>query len=183
MAPNILKVGTMLLTDLQTCLEEYRFVKVTEAITDDVFDLMRRNEYFISRTLPQGVTREECEQDIHALPPGTDISQKYYFALYREDECAALLDYIEGYPSASIVFIGLFILDPKFQGTGAGAHIMSKFISCAKNSGFKEIRLGCFETNEAGLVFWSRMGFIKQKFSVREAGGKNLNLIEMGKAL
>jgi GNAT superfamily N-acetyltransferase len=173
----------MLLTDLKESLNDYSIIKVTEDILGDVFNVMRRNEYFISRTQAHDVTIEECRDDIYALPPGTDASQKFYVALYKDEECAALLDYVEGYPNQGIVFIGLFILDPKFQSSGNGAHIISAFIKCAQTIGFKEIRLGCYEANETGLKFWNRMGFKQQSISVRESNGKPMNLITMGMPL
>jgi GNAT superfamily N-acetyltransferase len=169
----------MILTDLEASLNEYSLIKVSEDILDDVFEVMRRNEYFISRTQAHDVTIEECRDDICALPPGTDLSQKSYIALYKGKSCAALLDYVEGYPAQSTVFIGLFILDPAFQNAGNGAHIINALIKCAGSSGFKEIMLGCYEANETGLKFWNRMGFKQQSVSVREADGKPVNLIKM----
>jgi GNAT superfamily N-acetyltransferase len=169
----------MLLADLEASLNDYSIIKVSEDILGDVFEVIRRNEYFISKTQAHDVTIEECRDDICALPPDTDASQKFYVALYKGKECAALLDYVEGYPALGIVFIGLFILDPKFQRSGNGAHIINAFIKCAKSSGFNEIRLGCYEANETGLKFWNRMGFKQQSVSEREIDGKPMNLITM----
>lgn len=162
---------------------KFTIVKINESIIDDVFSLMKQNTYFYSKTQAHDVTIEECREDIYALPPGTDISQKYYVAFYKGSECAAVLDYIEGYPQKSVAFIGLFMLHPKFHRTGIGSNIINSFIDCAKTSGFTEIKLGCFEANEVGLVFWTRMGFEKEKVSVREVDGMLLNLIHMNMEL
>lgn len=174
----------MILDELKSKFNgEYTIVSVTENIIDDVFELMRQNTYFYSKTQAHDITIEECREDIYALPPGTDISQKYYVAFYKGNECAAVLDYIEGYPNNTVAFIGLFMLHPKFHRTGIGSRIISSFIDCAQRSGFAEIKLGCFEANEIGLSFWRRMGFIQEKTSVRETDGMLLNLTHMYRAL
>jgi GNAT superfamily N-acetyltransferase len=170
----------MILDELKSKLGgEYSIISVTENIINDVFELMKQNTYFYSKTQAHDITIEECREDIYALPPGTEISQKFYVALFKGNECAAVLDYIEGYPNKSVTFIGLFMLHPKFHRTGIGSRIIRNFIDCAQSSGFAEIKLGCFEANEIGLSFWRRMGFIEEKTSVRETDGMLLNLIHM----
>jgi len=162
---------------------KYSLVKITESILNDVFEIMKQNIYFISRTQPHDITMEECREDIYALPPNTDLSQKFYLAFYKDNECIGLLDYIEGYPTSDVVYLGLFILSPRYQGAGVGSNIISKFVNCVRKNGFKEIKLACFESNEVGHAFWKHMEFTEEKVSTRENDGRIYNLIHMHKVL
>ncbi len=174
----------MILADLEKIFNgQYSIVKITDMIIDDVYEVMKLNKYFFSRTQLHDITREECREDMYALPPDTDMSQKFYIALYKENECVALIDYIEGYPDPNVVYLGLFMLNPKFQGVRVGSYIIGKFIECVGNNAFTEIKLGCYEANEIGYAFWNRMGFIKEKCSIRENDGKAYNLIHMQRVL
>ncbi len=174
----------MILADLEKMFSgQYSLIKISESILDDVFEIMKLNKYFFSRTQLHDVTREECREDIYALPPNIDMSKKFYLAFYKENECIAILDYVEGYPDSDVVYLGLFMLNPKFQRAGVGSNMISKFVDCIKNNGFKEIKLGCYEANEIGYTFWNQMGFKKEKVSIRENNGKEYNLIHMQKVL
>lgn len=174
----------MILTDLERKLNgQYSIVRISDMIIDDVFEIMKLNKYFYSRTQLHEISREECQEDMYALPPNTDMSQKFYVALYKRNECVALLDYVEGYPASNVIYLGFFMLNPKFQRAGIGGHIVGNFIECVQNNGFTEIKLACYEANKIGLAFWNRMGFIKEKVSARETDGKIYNLIEMHKVL
>ena len=174
----------MILADLEKKFSgQYSIIKISESILDDVFEIMKQNNYYYSRTQLHDVTMEECQEDIYALPPYTDMSQKFYLAFYKENKCIALLDYVEGYPASDVVYLGLFMLNTKFQRAGVGSDIISIFVDCIKNNGFKDINLCCYEANDIGYTFWKRMGFIKQKVTTREKDGKIYNLIHMQKVL
>lgn len=174
----------MILTDLEKSFSgQYSIVKVSDKNIDDVYEVTKLNKYFISRTQRHEVTREECREDMYALPPNTDMSQKFYIAFYKENECVALFDYVEGYPDSNVVYLGLFMLNPGFQGVKLGSYMIGKFVECVRNNGFTEIKLGCYEANEIGYAFWNRMGFNKEKVTIRENDGKLYNLIQMQKKL
>ncbi len=174
----------MIIDDLEKKFSgQYSIIKISESILEDVFEIMKQNKYYYSRTQLHDITREECREDIFALPPNTDISQKFYLAFYKENECIALLDYVEGYPASEVVYLGLFMLNPKLQRAGVGSNIITKLEDCIKSNGFKVIKLCCYEANDIGYTFWKRMGFIKEKVSTRENDGKIYNLIHMQKVI
>ena len=87
--------------------------------------------------------------------------------------------YIKGYPEKEVAFIGLFILNQEIHGKRFGRQLINTFIESARDNEFTEIKLGCYETNEIGYSFWSRMGFVKERETIREVDGRELNLIVM----
>ncbi len=169
----------MIINELREKLKEYRIIPITEDNLEEAFQLMHCNTYFYSRTQFHELTLEECREDMTALPPNTDMKQKYYLGIYEGDQMIAVLDYIEGYPEKEVAFIGLFILNHEIHGRGLGRHLISTFIEAARDNRFTEIKLGCYETNEIGYSFWSRMGFVKERETIREVDGRELNLIVM----
>ncbi len=166
----------MIINSLREKLKDYKFLPITEDNIEEAFQLMRSNTYFYSRTQFHELTLEECREDITARPPETTADQKFFLGIYEEDKMIAVLDYLEGYPKKETAFIGLFMLNHEVHGKGIGKSMIDAFIQSAKENQFTEVKLGCFETNEVGYQFWSKMGFITEKVIQREVDGRELNL-------
>lgn len=169
-----------MITDyLNEKLTEYRIVPINEINIEEVFMLMRTNTYFYSRTQLHELTLEECIDDIASFPPNINLQQKFYVGIYLGDCLIALLDFIEGFPSDNIVYIGFFMLNIDMHGKGAGKYLIETFIQSAKINEFEEIKLACYEANEIGYLFWTKMGFTTEKIPKRIVDEKEFNLIEM----
>jgi RimJ/RimL family protein N-acetyltransferase len=143
----------MIINNLKEKLKDYDILPITEENIEEAFQLMRSNTYFYSRTQFHELTLQECKEDITALPPGTTLDQKFFVGIYEIDKLVAVLDYIEGYPEKEIAFIGFFMLANEVHGKGIGKKMIQAFIESAKQNHFKEVRLGCYETNEIGYLF------------------------------
>ncbi len=173
----------MIINNLKEKLKDYNIHPITEENIEEAFQLMRSNTYFYSRTQFHELTLQECKEDITALPPDTSLDQKFFVGIYENDKLVAVLDYLEGYPQNGIAFIGLFMLANEVHGKGIGKKMIQAFIESAKQNKFNEIKLGCFETNEVGHLFWSKMGFVNEREIIREVDGRELNLIVMRRLL
>lgn len=171
----------MIITELIKSMPEYSICKISEEHIDDVMALMKSNEYFYSVTQKHDVCREDCIADLTAVPPGIDLSKKTYVALYKDETCIAVLDFIEGFPRENIGYLGLFMLHKEVQGKGIGKVILSKLVEVSMEKGFEIIELACYETNQKGLAFWSRMGFCEVRRSEREVDGEMYTIISMQK--
>ncbi len=169
----------MLINELKNVLSEYTIKPITEENIDDVFRLMRGNKYFYSKTQNHEVTIEECLEDIDALPPNVEKAKKTFVALYDKEKCLAVIDFIEGYPKEEIGYLGLLMLDESIQRKGIGKKILTKIFKVARANKFKIIELACYESNENGVKFWTKMGFFEVKRSKRKTDGKIYNLISM----
>lgn len=169
----------MILGDLKAKLIEYELIKNSEDNIQDVYQLMKSNLYYNSKVHFHDLMIEECLQDITAIPPNTNISQKFYYGIYKKYELIAVIDYIEKYPNEDTVFLGLFMLNPNYHRKGIAKHIIDCFKEVVKENHFKYIELGCYEVNEVGYRFWNKMGFKIIDTKVNDINGHELNLLKM----
>ena len=102
---------------------------------------------------------ETLKGELTALPPGKTLKDKFFCGIYDGDRMTAILDLSIGYPSAETAFIGWFMVDGALQGKGIGRRLIAKLCDSLKDSGFKQIRLGCIEENAEGRRFWEKNGF------------------------
>ncbi len=173
------EIKKMILDRLRKKMPQYCIEIISEKNIDDVFALLRSNVYFYSKTQEHNVTRQECIADITALPPGIEITSKTYIAVYQEEKCIAVIDFIEGYPNDKTGYLGLFILDASVQGHGIGKNILNYIMEVSKEIGFEKIELACHKSNEKGFLFWSKMRFYEVRRSERETDRKKYVIISM----
>lgn len=177
-------VKQMILEDLKQKLKQrYTIKKITESNINDSYNLMKDNKYYYSRTQFHEVNLKECLNDLIKLPPDTEISQKFYIGIYEEDHCIALLDYVERYPKDSVVYLGLYMLSIEKHGKNIASSIINQFFECTKSNGFTEIKLSCYEKNEIGMKFWTKLGFTIEKESSRVIDSQTFKLMELQKHL
>ena len=82
-----------------------------------IYALCRSNPFYY-RCCPPFVTPDDIRRDMVKLPPNTDAHNKYYVGYFDRNGLVAVLDLIAGYPNATTVFIGFFMLDKCRQGQG-----------------------------------------------------------------
>ena len=53
----------------------------------------------------------EClANDLVECPPGKELSDKYFLGFWDKERLVSILDLINGYPTAEIAYIGLFMV-------------------------------------------------------------------------
>lgn len=149
-----------MLKKLQEAFEErYRICPLTQEDVPAVLKLYQSNEEYYTVTQNHPVSVKDCIHDMTECPPGTAAEQKYYLGYYQKENLTAVMDFVDGYPDRGTVYIGLFIIDRAFHGTGTGTAILSPFLAAMKELGYQRVQLGCFESNAAGKKFWTKLGF------------------------
>ena len=93
------------------------------------------------------------------LPPGAAPEDKYFLGYFRGDRLAAVLDLIDGYPSAETAYIGLFMVDGRFSGQGIGSRLVEELLEELKTAGFSRVRLAYQKANPQSTRFWTKNGF------------------------
>lgn len=71
----------------------------------------------------------------------------------------AVLEMIRGYPSETVFWIGLFLLDPAQRRKRFGTRILHAYQEWAHRHNAKHIQLGVVTQNIAGFSFWQSLGF------------------------
>jgi RimJ/RimL family protein N-acetyltransferase len=93
------------------------------------------------------------------LPPNCTYDNKHVLLIEQEATAIGVIDLIIGYPDSKTAFIGLLVLDEKFQGKGLGLasyKLLEEYIAQFKIS---SIELGVNDTNDVGMAFWSKLSF------------------------
>ena len=116
------------------------------------------------------------QADMEALPPGKQPADKHYCGFFRNEELMALLDLVEGYPTADIAYIGLFMVGKAYCRCGMGTALMKELFSLLGNAGFRRVRLGVLRENIPGRGFWNKLGFLP--VSEKRAEGRTVDVME-----
>ena len=127
--------------------------------TELIYNLSCKNRIYY-QFHPPFVTRESIQEDIRALPPGKDYSDKYYVGFFKKETLIAIMDLILEYPTKDTAFIGLFMMDFEYQNKNLGSKIISESAKYLKILGFHKIRLGVDKENPQSNAFWKKNGFI-----------------------
>lgn len=127
--------------------------------TELIYNLSCKNRIYY-QFHPPFVTRESIQEDIRALPPGKDYSDKYYVGFFKKETLIAIMDLILEHPTKDTAYIGLFMMDFEYQNRNLGSKIISESAKHLKILGFHKIRLGVDKGNPQSNAFWKKNGFI-----------------------
>ncbi len=134
---------------------------VRELGTSDVakvYELCRGNRLYY-RYCPPFVSERSILDDMNALPPNKERSDKYYAGFFDGDKLIAVMDLILAYPDASTAFIGFFMTDASVQNSGVGSRIIEGLCAALSRAGVARLRLGWAKGNPQAEHFWHKNGF------------------------
>lgn len=137
----------------------YTVKKFSEEDLPDILSLCQGNPTYYHH-MKMTPTLENLRETLTALPQGKTIEDKYFVGFYQEKTLVALLDLIMGYPDANTAFIGWFMMNQSFQGTGRGTAIITELLSFLKKEGFRYVRLGYVKGNSESKGFWTKNQFL-----------------------
>ncbi len=144
--------------DITTISKHFTTRILNEDDMDIIYNLCKENKLYYHHCPPM-ITHELIIKDIYDLPKGKELKDKCYFGYFDNDKLIAIMDLIDGYPTSDCAYIGLFMLDIKYQGQHIGTSIINELIDYLKNQHFNEIQLGYVKTNPQAKHFWSKLGF------------------------
>lgn len=173
----------MLIDRLREELRELRVEHITEAHLPQVLALLQSNAHYFSLTQKHSPSLEECRADMTALPPGRGMEHKRFLALYRENTCVAVVDFVTGYPTPETGYLGLLIVDGTVRGKGLGRAVLEGVFRAAKGEGLTKIALACHVVNRPGLAFWRAHGFCEVNGTYRVTDGERHRLLRMERAV
>ena len=116
---------------------------------------------------------ESLANDLVECPPGKELSDKYFLGFWDKERLVSILDLIDGYSTAEIAYIGLFIVYSRLAGQGLGSKIIAELLSQLATH-FKKMRLGYVESNPQSSHFWSKVGFCPTD-EVKGLAGKTIH--------
>ncbi|MDG3136382.1 GNAT family N-acetyltransferase [Streptococcus suis] len=153
----------------------YQVRKLADANLEPVLALYQTNPLYFEH-FPPLPSLESLANDLVDCPPGKELSDKYFLGFWDKEQLVSILDLIDGYPTAEIAYIGLFMVDSRLAGQGLGSKIIAELLPQLA-SHFKKVRLGYVESNPKSSHFWSKVGFCPTG-DVKEIAGKTIVITE-----
>ncbi|MBE7016600.1 MAG: GNAT family N-acetyltransferase [Ruminococcaceae bacterium] len=141
----------------------YSLRALTEKDAEAVREIAKENPAFEKYGI------EEICRDMHLLPPGKEMEEKYYLGYFEKEEMVGVLDFIDGYPEADTGYIGLFMLSKYEQGRKIGTSLIEALACYCRELGYKRLLLGYDKANPQAAGFWESLDFE----SVREIPQKD----------
>ncbi|MBQ7275365.1 MAG: GNAT family N-acetyltransferase [Clostridiales bacterium] len=145
--------------DIGKISSKYEAKVLNEDNTDEILGIFKGNPQFFKYS-DAHPTKEQVYHDMHLLPSGMDVSDKYYFGLYNGPDLVAIMDIIDGFPTENIAYLGFFMMNQKYQGQHVGSAIINEAARYLKGIGKNIIRLVIDKSNPQSTHFWSRNGFV-----------------------
>lgn len=153
----------------------YKVRKLTEADIEQVLALYQTNPLYFEH-FPPLPNLESLANDLVDCPPGKEPTDKYFLGFWEHNRLVAILDLIDGYPTAEIAYMGLFMVDANLSGQGLGSRIMAELLPQLATR-FKKVRLGYVESNPQSSHFWAKLGFCPTG-EIKEIAGKTIVIAE-----
>lgn len=173
----------MILKELREKFSQYHIELIDGNNAVEALEVLRNNDYFISKTQNHEPLVQDVIDDILARPQGLSIEQKTYCIIYKDKEVFALLDYLEKFPNDRSAYIGLFVLNMQFHSKGYAKELFDGLADISKNMNFTEIQLGCMIDNKAGCKFWKKNGFEILGQAIHNIDNKDFEIYRMIKRL
>ena len=148
--------------ELSKISRTYDVRRLDDSDVDIILSLCQKNTQFYEFCEAEP-TREQVLNDLHITPPGIGMADKYYIGFYKDETLIAIMDLIDGYPEAAIVFIGFFMMNKDLQGHGTGTEIIRETAAYLKSAGKTSIRLAIDKANPQSTHFWKKNGFLMIK--------------------
>jgi len=148
----------MTMIDVSKLSRTYAVRELREEDIEAILSIYEGNVLFFSHTSAQP-TIEQVESDLSVEPPSTERSRKHYVGFFDGDRLIAVMDLIDGYPTESVAYIGLLMLDVDCQGKGIGTSLINDVLSYLTSLGTRSARLAIDATNPQSTHFWAKMGF------------------------
>lgn len=157
--------------EVQKLSGKYMVRQLRKNDINEIYELCIGN-FLYYEYCPPLVSKESIREDMATLPPGKELSDKYYLGFYSRGKLVAVLDLIVGYPQEDTIFIGFFMTDVSCQKRGIGSEIISELCDELKENHFRSVRLAWVKGNPQAEHFWLKNQFIKIKETTSTAAEK-----------
>ncbi len=143
---------------LREISSRYEVKLLTEEDISDIYALCMGNPTYY-QYMKMEPTPENLKEELTSLPPGMTMEDKIFAGFYKEKKLIAILDLISGYPNQKTAYIGWFMVDNEFQGTGIGTEIIEELLYFLKTQHFSYAELGYIQGNKQSEGFWAKNKF------------------------
>ena len=140
-------------------LNGYTVESITTNTLDKYEDVFYCNEEYYMITDGHPATKTNCIETIEYCIDGVSKNNIHNIGFCNDGEAVACLFFIEGYPCADVLWIGLFLVHNKYKRKRIGSKCIKALMDSLKETPIKYIRLSVQDNNISGLSFWKHLGF------------------------
>lgn len=140
---------------LQALLPKYTVESVTMANLSEYEAVFYSNEEYYYLTDGHPATRKDCEDTICLFA----AENVHSIGVSRNGKAIAFMSILERYPNTETLYVGLLLVDKKFQRQSVGTMLMKALLSVADDLKFQNLRLSVQSNNISGLTFWKKLRF------------------------
>ncbi|KRN98283.1 GNAT family N-acetyltransferase [Companilactobacillus kimchiensis] len=155
--------------DIKNFSTKYQVKQLDSSDVNKVFALVQNNSNFFNYCPPQP-TRHSILEDMQILPANKTADDKFYLGFFDDQQLVAVMDLVTKYPDDQTAWMGLFIVDAKYQNKGVGSAIISEVTQVLHQSDLKKIELAYPRGNAQSEHFLLKNAFVKTGQEVSEAG-------------
>lgn len=144
--------------DINTLSNKYKIKKLNYNDCDAILNLYNSNpKYF--KYCPPNPTIKTIKEDLTITPNNVSGDNKYFLGFYNDNELIGVLDLITNYPNNETCFIGLFMIDNKYQNKGIGSIIIEEICNGLRDANYKYVKLAYVINNIEAERFWIKNNF------------------------
>ncbi len=139
-------------------LPEFTVERVTLDNLIKYENIFYSNEDYYMITDGRPATKQDC---IETIKYANDfpLGMCHSVGFSKDNHTIAFLSLFEGYPEKDIFYIGLFLIDKRFQKQSLGTKIINAVVDTAFSSNYASIKLSVQDNNISGYPFWQKIGF------------------------
>ena len=147
---------------IQNFSKNYQIKQLTEVDLDEMLLFCQENATYYHYH-PAQVTKELLKKGLFDIPQNKSYEDKYFVGYYEKDILIALLDLIDHFPQDHEAYIGFFMMNMAYKGSGRGTAIIDELINYLRKTGYQKIRLGIDKGNPQSEAFWTKHQFKKNR--------------------
>ena len=103
----------------------------------------------------------EAADTFSMLPPGKTHDDKSVLGIFLDEQMIGCIDLVRGYPDASSSFLGLLVIDERYQRRGLGSAAYGRLEQWIRDQGVCDrVRLAVVGVNEPAIAFWESVGLV-----------------------
>ena len=145
--------------DITKISKTYTVRMLNDEDLDSILKLCQGNTVF-NQYWKEEPTKELLQDDMHSLPDGAEINNKYYMGLYKDNLLVAIMSYIDQWPTSDAGCLEFFMVDISFQGKGTGTSMLQEFFDYLKDIGRTRVVFGVVADNPQANNFLAKNGCI-----------------------
>ncbi|MFC1858345.1 GNAT family N-acetyltransferase [Thermodesulfobacteriota bacterium] len=114
-------------------------------------------------------------KELSEFMAGFDEKRDGFWATIIDNEFAGCVAIDGNFPEDEGARLRWFIVDPKFQGKGAGSALIREAVDFCKSTGYKRVFLWTFEGLDAARRLYEREGFYLAQEHTLHQWGREIN--------